>query len=66
MIMTTLIKEKHLNGVAYIFRGLAHYHHGIHGVIWADMTLEKELKVLHLDMEATGSELRYWAWLEHI
>ena len=30
-----------------------------------DMVLGK-LRVLHLDMQATGSDLRYWAWLEHI
>ena len=66
MTTTTLIREKHLNGVAYVFRGSGHYQHGTHGVIWADMILEKELRVLHLGMEATGSGLRHWAWLERI
>ena len=32
------------------FRGLVHYHHGRkHGSVQADMVLEKELRVLHLD-----------------
>ena len=44
--MTTviLIKEKYLIRVAYIFRGLVHYHHGVR---W--WLLEKELRVLHLE-----------------
>ena len=28
MTKATLIKEKHLIGVTYIWRGLVHYHHG--------------------------------------
>ena len=56
---------KHLIGVAYIFRGLVHYHVG-HGDVQADMVLEKQLEVLHLDSQATGSGLRYWVWLDHI
>ena len=28
-----------------------------------DVVLEKELRVLHLQLQATGSELRHWAWL---
>ena len=28
MTKATLIKEKHLIGVVYSFRGLVHYHHG--------------------------------------
>ena len=60
-------KGKYLIGVAYSFRGVVHYHHGgRHGGVQAHMMLEKELRVVHLDTEATGSELRLWAWLEHI
>jgi hypothetical protein len=36
--------------LAYSFRGSVHYHHGRkHGSMQADMVLEKELRVLHLD-----------------
>ena len=37
-----------------------------HGSVQADMVLEKELRVIYLDTQATGSELRHWVWLEHI
>ena len=37
-----------------------------HGSVQADMVLEKELGVLHLDQQETGSELRHWGWLEQI
>jgi len=44
--------------LAYSFRGLVHYHHGEkHG---ADVVLEKELKVLYLDMKATE-----WHYIPH-
>ena len=29
MTATILMKEKHLIGVAYVFRGLVHYYHGV-------------------------------------
>ena len=50
-------------GLAYSFRGLAHYHFGgTHGTVQADMVLEKELKVLHLDLKATeGDCVLLWA-----
>lgn len=48
------------------FRGLVHYHGGQIGSMQADMVLEKELRVLHLDSRAIGSGLYQWAWLEHI
>ena len=56
--MTTaiLIKKKHLIDVAYSFKGLVYYHHA---GIQADMVLEKELKVLYVDLQATGSELSH-------
>lgn len=31
----------------------------------ADMELEKELRVLYLEPQATGSELCQWVWLKH-
>ena len=42
-------------GLAYSFRGSVYYHHGgKHGSMQADMVLEKELRVLHLDPQAAG------------
>ena len=39
-------------GLSYSFRGSVHYHHGRkHGSVQADMVLEKELRVLHLDLK---------------
>jgi hypothetical protein len=49
MTMTTLIK--HLMELAYSFRGLVHNHHGS---TQADLVLEKESRVLQLDLQATG------------
>ena len=57
MIKATLIKENISLGLAYSFRGSVHYHHGRkHGSMQADMVLEKELRVLHLDPQAAGRE----------
>ena len=53
MIKTTYYKEQHLLGLAYIFRDLVHYHHGS---MQADMVLEKELRVLHLDLQAAEQD----------
>jgi hypothetical protein len=50
-------KRKHLTGVGLQFRDLVHYHGGNHGSVQVDMVLEKELRVLHLDLQATGREL---------
>jgi hypothetical protein len=51
--MTTAIKETISLGLAYSFRGLAHCRLGRkHGSMQADMVLEKELRVLHLDPKA--------------
>jgi hypothetical protein len=44
-------KGKHLIGAGLQFRGLVHYHHGRkHGSIQSDMMLEKEPRILHLDI----------------
>ena len=36
-----------------------------YGSMQADMVLETGLRILHLDMQATISDLKQWAWLEH-
>ena len=52
MIKATLIKANISLGLAYCFRGLIHYHHSRkHGSMPADIVLEKELRVLHLDLK---------------
>ena len=61
-------------GLAYSFRGVAHYPHGRkEGSVQADMVLE-ELRVLHLQaagrrLPSAGSQvgilILYWAELEH-
>jgi hypothetical protein len=58
MIMAILIKENHLLGPAYNFRVLVYYHHGgsMHGIVQADMVLEKELSVSHLDPRAVEGD----------
>jgi hypothetical protein len=44
--------------LAYRFRGSVRYHHsGKHGSIQADMVLEKELRVLHLDPKPVRRKL---------
>ena len=53
MAMTTVI-----TGTGLQFRGLVHYHHGRkHGTVKIDMILEKELRDLYLDQQATESKL---------
>ena len=60
MTKATLNAEITELGLAYSFRGLALYHHGRKlGSIQADMMLEKELSVLHLDLQAGGRESLY-------
>ena len=63
MTLAILIKENIYLGLAYRFRGLVHYHHGgKHGSLQADMVLEKELRVLHLDQQAAeGDCVPLWA-----
>jgi hypothetical protein len=52
-------------GLAYSFRGSVSYHYGgKHGSGQADMVLQKELRVPHLDLRASGRENEtHWAWL---
>ena len=57
MTMAILIKEKHSAGTGLLFRSLVHYHHGRkHGRMQATMMLEKELRVLQLDLKAAGRD----------
>ena len=58
MSITILIKKNIQLGPAYSFRGLVHYHHcEKHGSMQADK-MKKELRFLHLDLQATRKELR--------
>jgi hypothetical protein len=51
----TLIKANIYFGLAYSFRSLVHYHYSQkHSSMQADMVLEKELRVLHLNPKAAG------------
>ena len=57
MTAATLIKEKISLGLAYSFRGLVHYHcGGKHGGKQEDIVLQKELRVIHLDPQATDRD----------
>ena len=60
-------KSKLLVGAGLQFQRSVHYHHGRkHGSVQVDMVLEKELRVLHLDLKAaSGGSLRHWAELEY-
>jgi hypothetical protein len=50
MTKATFIKDNVALGLAYWFRGLVHHHHGgKHGSAQAELVLEEELRVLHLD-----------------
>lgn len=53
IITAVLIKEN--TWMTYSFRSLIHCRHGgKHGRVQADMGLEKEQRVLHLDLKAGG------------
>jgi hypothetical protein len=57
MATAILIKDNTELGLAYSFRSSVHYSHGWkHGSLQADMVLVKELRVLHLDQQAVGSD----------
>jgi hypothetical protein len=61
-------KGRYLIGAGLQFRGLVHYHHGRkHGSLQSDMVLEKELRVLHLDLQAAERErVTHCTWLAHL
>jgi hypothetical protein len=58
-----LLKEIISLELGYSFKGLAHCCHGKkHGSRQADMMLEKELRVLHLDPQAAERDcVPHWA-----
>lgn len=59
-------KEKHLNEVSLLMRGLVHYyHHGKHDNMQVGMMLEKELRGLHIGPQASGVNVLHYAQLEH-
>jgi hypothetical protein len=50
-------KGQHLIGTGLHIKGLVQYHQGgKHGSVQADMVMEKELRALHLDLQATGRD----------
>jgi hypothetical protein len=52
-----LYKGQHLIGAGLLFRGLVHYSHGGKpGSMQTDLVLEKELRVLHLDLQAAEGD----------
>lgn len=60
MTMATFIKKNISLVMDYSFRSLVQYHHGAeHGGMQGDVVLKKELRVLHSDLQVTGSELRH-------
>lgn len=57
MATATLLKANIELGLAYRFRSLVHYCHGRkHGDMQADIKPEKELRVLHQNWKAEGSQ----------
>ena len=55
MTKAILIKKNIYLGLAYSFRGLVYYHHGgKHGSVQVNMVLERELRVLHPDLQAAN------------
>jgi hypothetical protein len=63
MTKATLIKENISLGLAYSFRGSVCYHHvGKHGIIQADLLLEKELRVYILIYGSQQEGLFHTGW----
>jgi hypothetical protein len=57
MTTSPLTKQSISLQLAYSFRSVVHYcRGGKHGRLQADMVLEKELKVLHLDPQAARGD----------
>jgi hypothetical protein len=52
-------------GLAYSVRGLVHYRYDRKDAVQTDTVLEKELRVLHLDLQAAGDCVPYPAQLKH-
>ena len=70
--VSTAVKKHHGHGnsnggLAYSFRGLVYYQHvRKHGSTQADVVLEKELRVLHLDPQAKETERDTLVRFEHL
>jgi hypothetical protein len=65
--MTNSDKGNHLIEPGLEFRGLVHYCHcEKHSSILADMSLEKELRVLHLDLNSVEGDCVILARPEHM
>ena len=57
MATATLMTESIYLRLVFSFRGFVHYHYGRkHGIMQADMVLERYLRFLHLDLQAVGRE----------
>lgn len=57
MTLVSFIKENIYLGLSYRFSGLVYYYHGRkHGDTQAGKVLEKEPGVLHLGLQAAGSD----------
>jgi hypothetical protein len=54
-------KEKHLIGDGLQFQRFSYHHGKKHGKVQADLVLEKELRVLHHDLQAAGHRVQNWA-----
>jgi hypothetical protein len=55
-----MTKVTPIKRLAYNFRGLVYYHHGRkHSGVQAAIMMEKELKVLHLDLQTGWRRLFY-------
>ena len=63
----TLIKDSFNWGWLIFFRSSVPYHHGgKHDFVQADVVLEEQRRVLHLDLKgAIGDSLPPWAKLKH-
>lgn len=67
MTVATLITEKHITGQADHLRGLVHYYpNRRHDSVQVDIVLEKELRVLHLDLYAAGRDCDTLVRLEQL
>lgn len=62
MTIATLINENILLGLAYSLKGLVYFHYGRKdGSMLVGMVLEKEVRVLHLDLQvAEEDHVLFW------
>ena len=65
--MIKYLYKKYFIEAGFQFRDLIHYHGRKHGSVQADMVLEKELRVLHVDAQiAEGDCVPHWVKLPYI